>query len=91
MNDTKDKLLTERELFDKIFDKYHLSGRDTTDIVALIQFQKKAHADMVIGHDDRHYNGHMMINDPSTCMDCTNPDDRFARNELRKLQRERNK
>jgi hypothetical protein len=43
----------------------------------------------VIGEDEMHDNGHKMVNDPSTCMDCTNPDERFARNRLRAEQRQR--
>lgn len=94
------KLLTEQELEGKIaiilgsqYQRTELGALTLTEQIKewsdLIQSQKQAHADMVIGHDDRHHNGSMMINDPADCMDCSNPDERFARNQLRAEQRER--
>ena len=41
----------------------------------------------VVGEDDRHDNGQVMVNDPSLCMYCTNPDERISRNTLRASQR----
>ncbi len=42
----------------------------------------------VIKDDEKHDNGQKMVNDPASCMDCSNPDERFARNELRNQQRQ---
>lgn len=43
----------------------------------------------VIGEYEKHDNGHKMVNDPSACMDCSNPDERWCRNVLRAIQRQK--
>lgn len=80
------KLLTEQELSDKIVDvlgirndlqRHHVLSGAVPTLVGLIQSQKLAHGEMVIGEDDnsetRPYQGNMQ------------------RNQLRAEQRERNK
>ena len=37
----------------------------------------------IIGEDEAHDNGQKIVNDPSSCMGCINPDERFCRNALR--------
>ena len=49
--------------------------------------QVKELVEEIIGEDEIHYNGQKMVNDPADCMDCTNPDERFCRNQLKAKQR----
>lgn len=58
------------------------------------EYTHKALSDLIaeiIGEDEKHSNGQKMVNDPSVCMDCNNPDERFCRNQLRQEQRARAK
>ncbi|MFN3008625.1 hypothetical protein [Mycolicibacterium wolinskyi] len=80
------KLLNEEELRDAVTqlrrerDAHQMDESDYTDaVVMLIQSQKQAHADMVIGEDEQRLENLTGVDH-----------DRFTRNRLRAKQRERN-